>query len=109
MEKAFDIDIRRRVERDPIASVSSGVINSPMNQKDVWRLKSPHQTYSHNLHFKITGLSRRFNPETVLRQDTLLLSNLKECIGKNKICPFFLLENSRPFSPWGPLDFFSTS
>ena len=25
------------------------------------------QTYSHNLHFKITELARRFNPETVLR------------------------------------------
>ena len=24
-----------------------------------------------------------------------------------KVCPFFLLENSRPFSPWGPLDFLS--
>ena len=27
-------------------------------------------TYSHNLHFKITGSARWFNPETVLRQDT---------------------------------------
>ena len=27
---------------------------------------------------------------------------------KKKICPFFLLENSRPLSPWGPLDFLST-
>ena len=34
---------------------------------------------SHNLHFKITELARRFNPETVLRQDTLLLYNPKEC------------------------------
>ena len=25
-----------------------------------------------------------------------------------KVCPFFLLENSRPLSPWGPLDFLST-
>ena len=65
------------------------------------------QTYSHNLHFKITGLARRFNPETVLRQDTLLLYNPKECRGE-KVCPFFLLENSRPLSPWGPLDFLST-
>ena len=24
-----------------------------------------------------------------------------------KICPFFLLENSRPRCPWGPLDFLS--
>ena len=48
------------------------------------------QTYSHNLHFKITGLARRFNPETVLRQDTLLLYNPKECRGKT-VCPFFVL------------------
>ena len=57
--------------------------------------------HSHNLHFKITELARRFNPETVLRQDTLLY-NPKECRG-NKIYPFFLLDNSRPLSPWGPL------
>ena len=38
----------------------------------------PHQSYSHNLHFKLTGLARRFNPETVLRQDTLLSYNRKE-------------------------------
>ena len=25
-----------------------------------------------------------------------------------KVCPFFLLENFRPLSPWGPLDFLST-
>ena len=65
------------------------------------------QTYSHNLHFKITGLARSFNPEAVLRQDTLLLNDPKECRGK-KVCPFFLLENSRPVPPWGPLDFLST-
>ena len=33
------------------------------------------QTWSHNLHIKITGLATRFNPETVLRQDTILLYN----------------------------------
>ena len=27
---------------------------------------------------------------------------------KKKACPFFLLENSRPLSPWGPLDSLST-
>ena len=27
---------------------------------------------------------------------------------KKKVCPFFLLENSRPLSPWGPLDSLST-
>ena len=27
---------------------------------------------------------------------------------KKKVCPFFLLENSRPLFPWGPLDSLST-
>ena len=49
-----------------------------------------------------------FFPETVLKQDTLLLYNPKECRGKKKkVCPFLLLENSRPLSPWGPRDFLS--
>ena len=43
-------------------------------------------------------------PETVLKQDTLLLYNPKECRGN----PFLLLENSRPLSTWGPLNFLST-
>ena len=34
-----------------------------------------YRTYSHSLHFKITELARRFNPETVLRQHILLLYN----------------------------------
>ena len=55
----------------------------------------------------MTGLARRFFPETVLKQDTLLLYNPKECRGKTNICPFLLLENSRPLSPWGPLDVLS--
>jgi len=59
----------------PLASVINEIIYSPMNPKNVWRLKRPHQTYSHSLHFRITELARRFNPETVLRQDTLLLYN----------------------------------
>ena len=79
-----------------------------MNPKNVWRFQIPHQTYSHNLHFKITDIARRFNAETVLRQDPLLLFNPKECREGKKVCPFFLLENSRRFSPWGPLDFLST-
>jgi len=58
--------------------------------------------------FKITGLARRFFPETVLKQGTLLLYNPKECRREKKVCPFFLLENSRLLSPWGPLDFLST-
>ena len=57
-------------------------------QKNFWRLQRPHQTYSHDLHCKITGLARRFNPETVLRQDTLLLYNPKECRGKKNLSFF---------------------
>jgi len=37
-----------------------------------------------------------------------LLYNPKECREGKKVCPFFLLENSRPLSPWGPLDSLST-
>ena len=48
------------------------------------------------------------NPKTVFRQDTLLLYNLKACGERKKDCPFFLLENSRPLSPWGTLDSLST-
>ena len=36
-----------------------------------------------------------------------MLYNPEEYKGK-KVCPFFLLENSRPLSPRGPLDFLST-
>ena len=50
------------------------------------------QTYSHNLCFKITELARGFNPKTVLRQDTLLLYNPKECRGK--ISKEFVLSSS---------------
>ena len=42
-------------------------------------------TYSHNLYLKITGLARRFFPETVLKQDTLLLYNPKECRGTKNL------------------------
>ena len=38
IEKASDIGIRRGQKEYPLASVSSGVIYSPMNQKNVWRL-----------------------------------------------------------------------
>ena len=37
-----------------------------------------------------------------------MLYNPKECGERKKVCPFFLLENSRPLSPWGPLDSLST-
>ena len=48
------------------------------------------------------------NLKTVLRQDTLLVYNPKECGERKKVCPFFFLENFRPLSPWGPLDSLST-
>ena len=38
IEKASDIGISRVQKEYPLASVSSGVIYSPMNQKNVWRL-----------------------------------------------------------------------
>ena len=87
-----------------------------MNQKNVWSLSRPYQTHSHNLHFKITGLARRFFPETVFNQNTLLLYNPKECRGKKFVlssslripAPCLLLENPIPLFPWGPLDFLST-
>ena len=37
-----------------------------------------------------------------------MLYNPKECGERKKVCPFFLLENSRPLFPWGPLDSLST-
>ena len=89
---------KERGKRREVNNISCSFLYSPY--KD--------QTYSHNLHFKITGLARRFNPETVLRQNTLLLYNPKGCREGKKVCPFILLENSRPLSPWGPLDFLST-
>ena len=67
-----------------------------------------YQTHFHNIHFKMTGLVRRFLlRRNMIQQDTLLY-NPKECREGKKLCPFFLLENSRPLSPWGPLDFLST-
>ena len=54
-----------------------GVIQSWTRLK--W-LSSSSSSNSHNLHFKIAGLARRFNPTIVLRQDTSLL--YKECRGK---------------------------
>ena len=55
--------------------LSNEFIYSLMNPKNVCRLWRPHQTYTHNLHFKITELAGRFSPETAFRQDTLLLYN----------------------------------
>ena len=37
-----------------------------------------------------------------------MLYNPKECRKGKKVCSFFLLENSRPLSPRGPLDSLST-
>ena len=72
IEKSSNIDIRRGQKEYPLVSVSNEVIYSPMNPKVV-------KTSPDLLHFKITELARRFNPETVLRQNTLLLYNPKEC------------------------------
>ena len=36
------------------------------------------------------------------------MTKTKEGRGKKDVCPFFLLENSSPLSPRGPLDFLST-
>ena len=38
IEKASDIGIRRGLKEYPLARVSSEVIYSPMNPKNVWRL-----------------------------------------------------------------------
>ena len=81
-----------------------------------------YQTHYHNIHFKMTGLVRRFSRrrnmstsrihccyiiigtefkgEHILEQDELfccaiISSGLKE----QNVCPFLLLENSRPLSP----------
>ena len=90
-------------------------------------IKRPYQTLSHNIHFKITGLVRRFSgrrncPQAVIYCCYIILNtefkltcfvvqpaNLKggggdvtktkECRGKKDLCPFLLLENSRPLSP----------
>ena len=35
-------------------------------------------------------------------------TGMKPRRSRKKVCPFFLLENSRPLSPWGPLDSLST-
>ena len=37
-----------------------------------------------------------------------MVYNPKECGERKKVCPFFLLETSRPLSLWGPLDSQST-
>ena len=90
--------------------------------------KRPHQTYSHNFHFKITLSSGRIQPckdqvyshnlhfkitEGLIQR--LSLGRIRYCYiilrnveKEKKVCPFFLLENSRPLSPWGPLDSLST-
>ena len=50
-----------------------------------------------------------FFPETVLKRiHYCYIRNVEGKTEKKKACPFFLLENSRPLSPWGPPDFLST-
>ena len=75
--------IRRGQKEYPFASVSHGVIYSLISYYS--ESKECLEVYSHNLHFKITGLARRFFPETVFKQDALLLYNPKECRGKKKM------------------------
>ena len=55
--------------------------------------------HSHNLHFKITELARRFNPETVLRQDTLLYSPCKDQTYSHNL-HFKVTNLARRFNPW---------
>ena len=63
------------------------------------------QVYSHNLHFKITeGLIQRLSLGRI-HYCYIILRNVEK---EKKVCPFFLLENSRPLSPWRPLDSLST-
>ena len=87
---------QKGVKRVPLASVSHGVIYSLISyyseSKECLEVGKTSLDLLHNLHLKITGLARRFNPETVLRQDTLLLYNPKECRGKKSLS--FL-------PPWG--------
>ena len=83
-------------------------------------------TRSNNIHFKMTGIVRRFSRRRnmssnrtdycytiigtefkgkyILEQDELfccaiISSGLKEKKTKTNVCPFLLLENSRPLSP----------
>ena len=93
-------------------------------------------TRPNNIYFKMTGLVRRFSwrrnmsssrthccyiiigtefkGKYILEQDELfcyaiISSGLKEKTNKQtNVCPFILLANSRPLSPWRLLDFLST-
>ena len=69
-------------------------------------------TSSCNIHFKITGLIRRFSGRRNMSSSRIHYCYIiltKECRKKN-ICLFFLLENSRPLSPpWEPQIPFSSS
>ena len=131
------------MESAPLASLRKGSYTLfqlviTINQKNVSRLSRSYQTHSHNIHFKMTGLVRRFSRRRnmsssrihccyiiigsefkgkhFLEQDELLCcaiisSGLKE----RSVCPFLLLDNSRPlstpqkphisFSSWGTPDF----
>ena len=84
-----DTDIRRGQKEYPLASVSNGVIYFLITyyseSKECLEVVKTLLDSLHNLHFKITGLARRFFPETVLKQDTLLLYNPKECRGKKSL------------------------
>ena len=79
-----DIGIRRGQKEYPLASVSHGVLYSLINyySKSKEHLEVL-KIYSHNLHFKLTGLTRFFYRDC--QQDTLLLHNPKECRGEKKL------------------------
>ena len=47
-------------------------------------IERSYQTYSHNTHFKITGLVRRFQGEVVLNQDTF-----SQFSSVTQTCPIF--------------------
>ena len=82
-------------------------LENPIVGYSPWGCKESDTT--EQLHFtslQPEGLIQRLSSGRIY--NTLLLYNPKECREGKKVCPFFLLENSRPLSPWGHLDFLST-
>ena len=88
-------------------------------------IERSYQTHSQNIHFKMTGLVRRFSrrrnlsssrihccyiiigtelkAEHILEQDELFCCTINRSGPKEKeVCPFLLLANSRPFTPQEP-------
>ena len=102
---------QKGVERVPLASLSTGIIYSQISyyseSKKCLEVVKTSPDLLPWFTFWDNRISQKVFFRAVLKQDTLLLYNPKECRGK-RVCPFFLLENSKPLSPWGPLDFLST-